>query len=133
MPDATPSFVLSLDTSKEDTPMWLMERLFPNEEDQNRSLEDSIFHLSALSYFSTLAAKRHREPALYVAKWLEKAFKLWLSGTTSIILRDTALYENKPDLLSPSLETLNLNCRCITWVYLTLRVNFTMQSGHRSR
>ena len=67
---------ICMDTFK-DTPMWLLERLFPNDETQIEKLENSIFHLAALNYFATLAAKRHHEQALYVATWLEKAFKLW--------------------------------------------------------
>lgn len=74
VPHAT-SFIC-METYKE-TPMWLVERLFPDNEDQIKAKESSTFHLAALNYFSTLATKRHHEPALYVAKWLEKAFKLW--------------------------------------------------------
>ena len=60
-----------------DTPMWLLERLFPDDEKQIQALESSIYHLAALNYFATLAAKRQHEQTLYVAKWLEKAFKIW--------------------------------------------------------
>ena len=95
VPHATP--FICLDTSK-DTPTWLLERLFPSDEDQILSLENSIFHLSALNYFSTLAAKRHHESALYVARWLEKAFKLWKyvdnSARHSFMRKQTRLAES---------------------------------------